>query len=863
MIYLCCDKRRRLLLAEENTRRNANGETPLNGIDFLEVLDQDAPSGTGNIERQNTLLVRLFEPMPSPPLNTDNVRITGGERVTPVKAKWAHPAAAIPATAAPQAERDFFAALPSADRLLVVRTDSSGDYSNYRLSLVQSANNAAPLADFDPLFSVVEFSFKVECPSDFDCAPRHRCPPELAKAPAIDYLAKDYASFRRLMLDRMSLLTPGWRERNPADLGIALVELLAYVGDRLSYQQDATATEAYLDTARRRVSVRRHARLVDYFMHDGCNARTWVQVRCEAGTAGVILPKKTALLSKVIPDRPPLAPASEQLEKALRQRPVVFETMQSLALFEEHERMQFYTWGDERCCLPKGATRATLRKNFPNLQPGDVLVFAEVFNPRTGDADDADRTRRHAVRLTEVRFLASDGTSLTDPLTGEKITEINWARGDALPFPFCVSAITAPEHGENAVSGVSEAWGNIVLADHGQTVRNESLGIVPKSQLLLRVEGGDRCQSAKPVEVPPRFQPSLKKLPVTQAVSYDATLPAAEAMSFSPADAVPEIELESQDIKGKKETWHPRRDLLNSNAADTHFVAEVERDGATRLRFGNDAQGKRPNADTEFTATHYRVGNGASGNIGAEALFHIVTSSASVTGVFNPIPAHGGTEPETMDEVRHRAPYAFQTQDRAVTEPDYAAMAERNARVQRAAATFRWTGSWHTVFVTADPFGGAIADEKDKQQFEQDVLAGLERYRMAGHDLEADEPLNVSLEIEMHVCVKPDYFRSDVQRALLEVFSNRVLPDGRRGVFHPDNFTFGQPVLLSPLYAAAQAVPGVASVHVPTFQRQGQPSLAALQTGRLLLDRLEIARCDNDPSFPEHGVFRIDLGGGK
>ena len=84
------------------------------------------------------------------------------------------------------------------------------------------------------------------------------------------------------MLDRMSALMPQWRERNPADLGVALVEVLAYVGDYLSYQQDAVATEAYLGTARRRVSVRRHARLVDYSMHDGCNARAWVQVQVNA-----------------------------------------------------------------------------------------------------------------------------------------------------------------------------------------------------------------------------------------------------------------------------------------------------------------------------------------------------------------------------------------------------------------------------------------------------------------------------------------------------------------------------------------------------------------------------------------------------
>ena len=102
------------------------------------------------------------------------------------------------------------------------------------------------------------------------------CPPEIGARPDIDYLAKDYQGFRRLMLDRLSLLAPGWTERTPADLGIALVELLAYVADELSYRQDAVANEAYLGTARQRVSVRRHARLVDYFMHEGCNARAFV-----------------------------------------------------------------------------------------------------------------------------------------------------------------------------------------------------------------------------------------------------------------------------------------------------------------------------------------------------------------------------------------------------------------------------------------------------------------------------------------------------------------------------------------------------------------------------------------------------------
>ena len=78
--------------------------------------------------------------------------------------------------------------------------------------------------------------------------------------------------------------------------------------------------------------------------------------------------------------------------------------------------------------------------------------------------------------------------------------------------------------------------------------------------------------------------------------------------------------------------------------------------------------------------------------------------------------------------------------------------------MQRAAATFRWTGSWHTVFVTADRVGGLPVDDA----FETELRGHLEPFRMAGYDLEVDGPRFVPLDVELHVCVQPDYFRAHV-----------------------------------------------------------------------------------------------------
>jgi hypothetical protein len=809
----------------------------LNGIDYLEVRDKGEPQS----RRQRVLHVHFIKPFNAPSGFTyENVKIKGGERIRDVRA-----------IGESQVSGD----------VLEVNVNKPGDFSTYTLSLVEASG--APLGNLDPLLSVVDFSFKVECESDFDCLPVCACPPELREEPEIDYLAKDYNSFRQLMFDRLSVTTPQWQERNTSDMGVALVELLAYVGDYLSYQQDAVATESYLGTARRRTSVRRHARLVDYNMRDGCNARAWVQV--QVSSEGVSLAKSTKLLTQV-PQLDKFALSEAEYLKALAASPVVFETMHAATLYSSLNEINFYTWGEDECCLPKGATRATLDGKLEHLKKGEVLVFKEVLGPETGAAADADLRHRHAVRLTDVKL--SEDSLFSDP--PRSVTEIVWGDDDALPFSLCLSSVRALDN--KTLANVSIALGNIVLADHGATVEDEPLPVVPPPDArLIPVSASNcqRCGGRKPDQAAQaRYRPRLTKSPLTMAATitktetsegsterlgFDSTASAAAAFRWEMQQVLPFAKL----VKGLEE-WTVQRDLLSSDKFAPDFVAEVEEDGYATLRFGDDHYGLRPAMGDRLTAI-YRIGNGTRGNIGADSLAHVVTAPAGILQVSNPLPAQGGTEPETIAHVRSSAPFAFRRQERAVTPEDYAAVAQRHPEVQSASATFRWTGSWRTVFLTVDRLGGREVDE----EFEDEMLRHLERYRMAGHDVEVDAPRNVSLEIKIHVCVKREYFRSNVEKALLEVFSSSTRADGQRGFFHPDNFTFGQPVYLSAIIAAAQAVEGVRFVEVEKFQRLGTDTEQYKLEGRLDIGRLEIARLSNSPNFPERGVLRLSMEGGR
>jgi hypothetical protein len=876
VIYHCCDQ----------LRRNAVALHPmLNGIDYLEVIDRDL----SEIDplRQRTLLLRLLKPVAG--LSEKNLILSGGERLRGLHIEWAVPAKPVPGVLSNPAEAGPLAvitALVNPENVLVIRTDAIGDYSTYQIQLVRAPDDLRPPKNFDPRLAGVEFSFKVECPSDFDCKADQVCPEVPRITPDINYLSKDYVSFRRLILDRLTHLVPDWRERSAADLGVTLAEILAYMGDHLSYWQDAVATEAYLETARRRTSLRRHALLVDYHLHNGCNARVWLQLQVD--TESVILSAISTRFYTQIPGltNTLIVPDSKDDREALQQSPTVFEPLKAdpssnasgYPLFKAHNEIRFYTWGDRKCCLPKGATRATLVGHLPNLMINGALLLEETKGPLTGKESDADFSHRHIVRLTSVQCFSSDDPTkpLTDPLTGLEITEIAWAKGDALPFPLCISAVMDKEHQSKFLEDISVARGNLVLCDHGMTLpQAEALGTVPVSAGEYKsMQSSTHCQSPSLVAVPPRFNPKLANAPLTfqgrvqkiihkdgvdtsKSFFFDPDASASNVMHWLVQDAIPNIQLHSVDDK-QSQAWETFNDLLNSKEADPHFVVEIEDDGTASLRFGNDQFGQRPTAGSVFTA-QYRIGNGQVGNVGAETIKHIVTNASGISQVRNPLPASGGVDAETSAEVRKRAPQAFRTQERAVTPADYAEVTERLAGVQRAAATLRWTGSWHTVFITVDRDGGVPLDKNYRAGLNQHA----ERYRMAGHDLEFNDPIFVSLEIELLVCVKADYFRSDVRKGLLTMLSNRTLANGRKGIFHPDNWSFGQTVYLGPIYAAAHDVAGINSVQVMQFTRQGSKDRQPLEDGFIKLGRLEVARLDNDSNFPEHGVLRLQLYGGK
>src|SRR5262249_26316879 len=79
-------------------------------------------------------------------------------------------------------------------------------------------------------------------------------------------------------------------------------------------------------------------------------------------------------------------------------------------------------------------------------------------------------------------------------------------------------------------------------------------------------------------------------------------------------------------------TWTPSFDLLEAGGDDRQFVVEMTDDRRARLRFGDGDLGEEPEPVSRFRA-FYRVGNGAAGNVGAEAICHAVFRHGSIGGL--------------------------------------------------------------------------------------------------------------------------------------------------------------------------------------------------------------------------------------
>ena len=502
------------------------------------------------------------------------------------------------------------------DTVLEILVEQPGGFASYTLSIDDDR--------VDRHFNDIEFSFKANCESRLDCKPSgHDCPDETEVDFPVDYQARDFWSLRRALTDFASLRYPDWQDRLEADAGMMLVEVMSALGDELSYYQDRVAREGYLETATQRRSLRHHARLVDYEMHEGLAASTWLDVTVKTAESGNI---------------PAGADIFAQSDKGDN---VYFEAGKGLQDIIDEENffvdaainsLAPHIWDEDHQCLSVGATEIYVNGRhkanlfFNTTTDDDVPCRWVLLKTKTTPIDPSVLQRRWLVCVIEVNELEDP---LADDPACHKITQLIWQDAQALPFEMDMAAL--------------EVRGNLVPAIAGRYFES---GLVTGADIADLVPALPSAEQAL-------FTRSVERIGADDSTMHLFTLPSSDetplcwlgsdAGSAQPEVRVTELQWNGAALEERPGgEWQWTRSFLDEYASlpdDEQFTLEdgnwrrvvgyrrggeeivhqdyAGSDGKT-VRFGDGAFGKVP--ENRIFKVAYRLGNGRIGNVAADTL---------------------------------------------------------------------------------------------------------------------------------------------------------------------------------------------------------------------------------------------------
>jgi predicted phage baseplate assembly protein len=511
-----------------------------------------------------------------------------------------------------------------------------------------------------------------------------------------------------------------WTMHGPADTGVALLELFAYLFEQRIYWLDqvnaplARALLALMDDAPRPTQA---ARTVLAFPAPDAAIPT----RIGAGTlftttvGASVLPMTTLEPLDVLPVHQQQPDLPERLRPSLsvdgRDRSAQLQTLHTVPLLgcdggagsfdvtlwlerplDAAERNGTFTLLIEldapAACAPEWAPRST-----------DSRWFSRV--PRAGYAP---LPQEQAVAGTCGLAAAAGPAAEPDPLLGDISTQWAMAALEVAPpatlvFSYSTGAAAWQALPADAlVDGTgglrrSGLWRIRIPADWAPSGPAVD-GLVPYA---LRIECEHANYASPPLLV--RMAANVAMASQVQSVRPDSGLiePQLDSWLKLPGQllaldrGLPEpiedgVQLELRERDGEWRRWQVTDDLYRHGPEDRVFVVDRPR---KLLRFGNGLTGRIPvlaapsvGAATPRARLCYLAGGDASGNVAQQLWLSAATPLAPI----NTVPAVGGLGAESFDEANARVARDLQRVERAVTAPDHESLALSTAGVAIARA---------------------------------------------------------------------------------------------------------------------------------------------------------------------------------
>ena len=260
--------------------------------------------------------------------------------------------------------------------------------------------------------------------------------------------------------------------------------------------------------------------------------------------------------------------------------------------------------------------------------------------------------------------------------------------------------------------------------------------------------------------------------------------------------------------------WTEVDSLYESTARSRHYVVDRLR-GA--IKFGDGKKGLIPGAGSaNVMAETYRIGGGARGNVTAGMVTALRRTVAHVDTVYNPFPAAGGSDQETVDEAKVRGPHVIKSRNRAVTAEDFEWLTLEASNGIARAKCLNTIGREGEVTVVVVP-----KQDARRRDLTIKPVPSTELLRRVKHFL--DERRLISTKV--HVA-RPRYAEISINVEVIRTNSSssegmrKAVDERLRTFLHPliggrdnEGWAFGRNVLKLDLYHVIEDVEGVDVVH--------------------------------------------------
>jgi hypothetical protein len=734
--------------------------------------------------------------------------------------------------------------------VLSITFDSGASFETQLLTIADLAG-----ARLDPFSSSAEFSFKQSCPTVFDCACRGAPGAPASNDYPVDYLARDFESYKDALSAFSANRYPDWQMDIVADQAVMLGETFAALADELAYIQDRYKLETEFEHLKERRSFEQLSRILGYKLRPELPATGLVVLR---HYEGVVQPAGLA------PNAVDVLAGTVLSGFGDHDNIVPFEIGTSLA--DIRDATPYRTdavWTDipvhvpDPTCpwIPRGAREIWVRGHAlanPAIGKGTRLLIET--RPRRQDLD----LRRVIVEL--------DGDPVTDhdlvidstvapPGTG--VTRLHWRAEDALPFDLDIQ--------DAFVSG------NLVPVMSGRT-RSDRFVIGPGNDALRRaIEREGPARAGQPV------RPVIFRHPLDHTVTEGLAWQAAEGATAW--DVSYDAEVALQRIGGAGEDWRIVGDMLTQTATDEAATIEAGHWGPvfdyvedTRntshrdfigdpgycLRFGDGEFGIPP-ADGSVFDIHYRTACAARANLSAGRI-HLAFPGAvppgtpimpaEILSASNPVPFENAQAAENIELAKLVVPHFNRALKlRAVRNRDFQDLLNARTDIDASVAQSRWLGCWPATFLTVDPHGSIELSD----QATSSVQAFIEEIRLVGRPAYLTGAALRPLDLQIVICRD----RREPFGRIAEAIMDELVGPTPEALFHPDNLSFGHEVPRATLEARIAGVDGVTGIRRIRYRWRGEIGFTDFTASSLVCAPDQIPVLKHDPVRPNLGRIEI------